>query len=659
MTWIGSTLKRIVRWRAVVALATGLAASAALGWAVAPAALSAPVPAGGRVPVMAGDRLVPAGAADEGAAPAGTLHIRVYLAGRDPAGLQALARQVSTPGNPRFRHFLTPARYAAEFGPTPGQSAAVRSWLRSCGLAVVSADAHYIGAAGGQSAVRCAVGAPMHVFRWHGITLRAPAGQVTVPRGVADDVLAISGLSTLRSTVRPASAHRVPTAASSATCSGYFGAAPAATLPPAYGTTQPYGVCGYLPSQLRSAYGVAATGQTGTGVRVAVVDAFASATVASDVAEYASLHGEQGWAAGQFTQQVPAGLPAQPLSWDMEEIMDVEAVHAIAPGADVVYVAAAGTQDSDFLDALSRIVDGHLADVVTNSWVLGADTGVPAATVLAFERDFLQGAVEGIGFIFASGDTGSQAASGDGNGPMETATNYPASDPLVTSVGGTTLAIGAAGDYQWETGWETDYAPLSADGGSWQGPPGSFANGAGGGPSGLFPRPWYQFTASPLSEFSLSGIPRRVVPDVAMEADPVTGMLVGQTFPLPGGINVYVQFATGGTSLAAPLFAGIEALAEQRAGHPLGFANPEIYRAFAEGAFRNVTDAPPGVTSPLAAVHKVTSVSSSGTLIVSFVLATFGRAQDTGLAATPGYNDVTGVGTPTSGYIDNQLDGQF
>jgi subtilase family serine protease len=136
-----------------------------------------------------------------------------------------------------------------------------------------------------------------------------------------------------------------------------------------------------------------------------------------------------------------------------------------------------------------------------------------------------------------------------------------------------------------------------------------------------------------------------------MDADPVTGMLVGQTFTLPTA-SVYVEFASGGTSLAAPLFAGIEAQAEQKAGHPLGFTNPAIYQAAARGGFRDVTDTPPGVTPPPAAVHTVISVSPTGTISTSFVLATFGRAQDTGLATTTGYDDVTGVGSPTSRTIN-------
>lgn len=637
----------MVRIRAARTIVPMAAAAALSVLGLAPSALAGTPGPAGRVPIASA---VPAGATDEGAAPAaGNLAIRVYLSGQNLAGLQALAQQVSTPGSAQYGHYLTPAQYAAEFGPTAPQSAGVSGWLKACGLTVTSTTAHYVGASGSQAAVTCAVGTPMHDYRWHGTTVRAPAGTPSVPQALAGDVLSVTGLSSLTPQVRPASAAALSAAgaAASATCSAYFGATPATTLPQAYGVTQPYQPCGYLPSQLRSAYGTGSTGLTGQGVKIAVVDSFASATMASDAQQFSSAHGEAAWAPGQYTEVVPSGLPPQPLAWTEEEVMDVEGVHAMAPGANVVYVAAAGTNDSDYVDALSKIVDGHLANIVTNSYVLGADTGIPAATIRAFDKVFLQGTVEGIGFIFASGDTGSQAASQDGGGPAVTGVNYPASDPLVTAVGGTTLAVGSGGQVQWQTGWETDYAPLSSDGSSWTSPPGAFAGGSGGGKSGVFPRPVYQLGTVPSSFGN-----HRVVPDLAMEADPVTGMLVGQTFDLPSG-NVFVQYSTGGSSLAAPLFAAVQALAEQHAGHPLGFANPAIYLSAARGGFRDVTDTPSGTTPPLAAVHTVTTASATGQVSTSFVLATFGRAQDTGLSATGGYDDVTGVGSPTAAYISS------
>jgi subtilase family serine protease len=642
-------LSRRAKWLAASApAAAAIAVVTALTGAAAPSAAAAGQPAS-RVPLPSASQLVPSGATDTGSVPSSqTAAIRVYLAGRDPAGLRALAAQVSTPGAAQYGRYLTPAQYAARFGPTARQVASVSSWLAGCGMQVTTVTQQFVGATGNQSAVSCVTGAQMHSFRWQGKPMWALAGHPSMPGAVASDVLSVTGLSSLTPTAKPAAATPATTqlpAATSATCSAYFGATPASTLPAAYGAVQPWHVCGYTPSQMRSAYGAGATGLTGQGTTVAIVDVGASATMSADAQKFASLNGGQPWAAGQYTEVVPAGLPAQPLSWTEEEATDVEAVHTMAPSANVVYVAAAGTADTDFLDALAGIVNNHLADIVSGSWVLGADTGIPAATVAAFELEFLQGAVEGIGFIFASGDTGSQASSQDGSGPLVTATQYPASDPLVTAVGGTTLAIGSSGQYSWEAGWETDFAQLSADGTSWAGLPGSFANGSGGGESGLFPMPPWQ-RALVGSKFGN----HRVVPDVAMDADQVTGMLVGLSFPLPTG-PAYVQFASGGTSQATPLFAGMQALAQQHAGHPLGLANPVIYAAARTGAFHDVTDAPAGQPSPLAAAYIVTTVSSTGTLSQTDVMATFGQSASAGLATTPGFDDVTGVGSPTAGYL--------
>lgn len=644
-------------WRPPRFLVIVFAAAVALG--VAGAATPALATSGpqARVEISPLAALVPAGAVSTGTA-TGTAAIRVYLSGRDESALRTLVDNVSNPASPQYRHYLTPAQYAVSFGATSAQESAVSAWLRSCGMSVTSVNQHYVAASGSDAAAGCTVGTPMSDYHWNGTSLRAPAASPTVPQDVAGDVLSITGLSSVTPTVTPASVPAVspataPSAAtaqaaaasSSSTCSQYFGESPASTLPDAYGVVQPWHVCGYTPAQLRSAYGVASGSLTGAGATIAIVDAYASPTMASDAQQYVTDNGGQAWASGQYTEVVPSGLPAQPLAWTEEEAMDVEAAHAIAPAANVVYVAAAGTDDSDFIAALSQIVDGHLANIVNCSWVLGADTGIPSATVAAFDQVFMQGAAEGIGFVAASGDTGSQALSDDGNGAAVTAAGYPASDPMVTAVGGTTLAIGASGNALWQTGWETDYAPLSSDGTSWSGLPGTFADGSGGGPSGLFARPSYQQNLVP-AKFG----DHRVVPDVAMDADVVTGMLVGQTFDLPTG-NAYVQYASGGSSLAAPLFAGIQALAQQHAGHPLGFANPAIYAAAAAGEFTDITKSPDGYTPPAAAVESVLSVSSTGAVTSVPMLATFGEDKDAGLAVTEGYDDVTGVGSPTLAYV--------
>ena len=170
--------------------------------------------------------------------------------------------------------------------------------------------------------------------------------------------------------------------------------------------------------------------------------------------------------------------------WYGEETLDVEAVHAMAPGAHVMFYAARSCTDTDFLESLPRIVDDNKASIVTNSWG-GLDQDTTSGLVVAYEQIFKQGAMQGIGFMFSSGDDGDELLA---SGRVQT--DYPASDPWVTAVGGTSTAIGAGGELLWQTGWGTDKYNLSANGKGWVPaftPP--FLYGSGGGFSTLFNRP--------------------------------------------------------------------------------------------------------------------------------------------------------------------------
>ena len=116
------------------------------------------------------------------------------------------------------------------------------------------------------------------------------------------------------------------------------------------------------------------------------------------------------------------------------------------------------------LDAETQIVDRHLASIVCNTWPLGTESQMAPGIVAAYQQVFEQGAVEGIGFYSSSGDQGDWSPFTPDN---QTAVQFPASDPWVTSVGGTSLAIGPHDNYEWETGWGSDVSLLSSDGTSW------------------------------------------------------------------------------------------------------------------------------------------------------------------------------------------------
>jgi len=140
----------------------------------------------------------------------------------------------------------------------------------------------------------------------------------------------------------------------------------------------------------------------------------------------------------------------------------------------------------------------------------------------------------------------------------------------------------------------------------------------------------------------------RVMPDIAADADGATGMLIGLTQQAtPTSAPAYAESVGGGTSLSTPLIAGLQADAEQALGFPVGFANPAIYERYGTPAYHDVTDDPlgPGVT--IATAYATPSPIPAGE--APYYAVTL--AHDTSLQATPGYDDVTGVGTPTAAYF--------
>ena len=602
------------------------------------------------------------------AAVGGAVTARVYLAGRDRTGLAAYATAVSTPGSALYRHYLTPAQIVTRFGATSEQVAAIRSWLTSAGLKITAINDNnlagaYIAARGPVAAVSKAFGVTFAMYRGpDGHEDRAPSATATVPASLASAVLAVSGLDTASHLMKPKLPPPGPNYWVAPPCSSYYGQKIATAEPTAYGRRQPWTNCGYTPSQIRGAYGVTASGMTGAGQTVAIVDAYSSPTMLTDANQYARVTGDQPFAVGQyqqlqaspFTQSAQAAC--NPPGWYGEETLDVESVHGQAPGANVRYVAAGSCQDSDILEAVALVVNQNLASIVTDSW---GDLAQSATLNAAYDLAFQTGAAEGIGFFFSSGDSGYENP-GENTASAGDQVDYPTSSPYVTSVGGTSLAIGKSSNYEWETSWGTLNDPLSAAGTSWQyTPPGSFpANydgSGGGGVSTRYPQPAYQQRAVPASlarrlpDGSTSATPMRVVPDVSALADPSTGFLIGQTTLQPNGTTrAFSLSRIGGTSLASPTFAGIEADAQQAAGYRLGFANPVIYARYGTAAFNDVTDHPAGLPANLAEVRSNYTDPHTKTGPLLTYLRTLGvnGGGAAALRAVTGYDDATGVGSP-------------
>jgi len=606
------------------------------------------------------------------AAPAvtqGTVNAQIYLAGQDPAGLAAFATAVSTPGNALYGDYLTNAELETEYGPTSAQISAVSAWAQASGLSVTGVQGGiggYVSVSGSIAVARATFGVSFGDFTGpDGHTYRAPEQEASAPSSIATDILTIGGLDTAPDMAKPEEPLPPPGPNYwvAGPCSQYYGQKLATSEPQAYGTYQPWNVCGYTQAQIRSAYGVTASGMTGRGQTVAIVDAYASPTMPGDANQFAGATGDQPFRPGQYQQYPPsipyydtaAGLCDAP-GWYGEETLDIEAVHGQAPDANVRFVAAASCNDSDLASALAYIVDHHLASIVSNSW------GEPmeyATIAPVFDHIFEAGAAEGIGFFFSSGDSGYESPDENGGATTVEQVDYPTSSPWVTSVGGTSLAIGAQQNYQFETSWGTLLDPLSSSGTSWADtPPGVYPDyydgSSGGGTSTEYTQPFYQRGVVPASLShavpggGTSPTAWRVVPDVAALADPSTGMLVGQTTLQPNGTSYAFSLSRiGGTSVACPIFAGIEADAQQAARHDLGFADPVIYARYGTSAYHDVTDHPLGPGYLAEVRNNYTDPYTETGPLVTY-LRTLGIDGE-GAAALPavrGYDDSTGVGSP-------------
>ena len=614
---------------------------------------------------------------------AGTVNARVYLAPSHQAELAGAVAAVSSPASKTYRHFMSPSAVRAEFAPSAAEIASVKSWLTSSGLSVTKVSAKY--PAGAYVGVRGSVAAASKAFGVTFGTYKGPGGQsdrapdhaATAPASVSSSVIAVSGLDTAKSAIKPALPPPGPNYWVAKPCSTYYGQKIATNKPKAYGKYQPWTNCGYTPSQVRGAYGVAKSGMTGKGQTVAIVDAYASPTIKADANQFATVVGDKPFAAGQFKQYkagpytLAAANQCDAAGWYGEETLDVESVHGMAPDANVRYVAAGSCQDSDLANADAAIVDSGLASIVSNSYGEPASYSTINAT---WDLIFQVGALEGIGFMYSSGDSGYEGPGEDAISSQDQV-DYPTSSPYVTSVGGTSLAIDKTSSYQWETSWGTIIDPLihlKHGGKKWQyTPPGKYPSGydgsGGGGVSTEYLQPSYQKGVVPTSlaeslpTGTTSSTPMRVIPDVSALADPSTGILVGQTTLQPNGKTYAFSLSRiGGTSVACPTFAGIEADAQQAAGGSLGFANPAIYYldthapyGASNAAYNDVTDHPLGAGYLAEVRNNYTNPYTKQGPLLTYLrtLGINGEGSDA-LRAVTGYDDATGVGSPKN-YISD------
>jgi subtilase family serine protease len=361
----------------------------------------------------------------------------------------------------------------------------------------------------------------------------------------------------------------------------------------------------YAPKQIRRAYNIPGY-LTGAGETIVIIDAFGNPYIASDLALFDKTFGLP---AANLNIICPFGCPtfdlnnADEVGWAAEIALDTQWAHAIAPGATIDLVIATSDQDPDILAAQQYVVRNNLGDVLSQSFGEGETCMAPnvfKATHRAFEVAYR----EHMTVLASAGDDGAALPDCTGSGYFLSAST-PASDPLVTAVGGTHLnANFTTGAYYSETVWNN----------SGQNPD---FGASGGGFSTIYPRPSYQYLVRTGSRY-------RGLPDVTYNGD-VYGGVLGVCSGCNGGTPALFTF--GGTSVGTPQWAAITALADQAAGHRLGLLNPSLYAIAASPLYRY-------------AFHDVTVGNNSWD--VSGV---------TGYSAGPGWDPASGLGSPNAAHL--------
>jgi subtilase family serine protease len=323
-------------------------------------------------------------------------------------------------------------------------------------------------------------------------------------------------------------------------------------------------------------------------------------------------------------------------AWALEVSLDVEVAHAMAPGANILLVTTPtaetlGVQGfPDMMNAEQYVVDHHMADVISQSFGSGEDAFASPQSLLTLRHAFVSASQSGVTVLASSGDYGSanlgKQPVGQGGALLPNPTaSWPASDPLVTGVGGTYLCTST------DPNVTTRIVDSSSPPAACQNNPGQAEVGwidAGGGFSHVFGRPPYQDTL-PAGSYPIGAW--RGVPDIGLQASSRTGALIYVSLP-PSGASGLKCGATpcstgwydiGGTSLSCPQWAAFVALADQVRGGDLGLINPRLYQLAANPA------------SYASDFYDVT-VGNNGAF-----------APDVpGYPAQQGWDPVTGLGTP-------------
>jgi subtilase family serine protease len=450
---------------------------------------------------------------------------------------------------------------------------------------------------------------------------------------------------------------------------------PAPNLPP----------CGYDAANLQQAYGLKplyASGLDGSGQTIMIVDAFGSNTIVADANKFSALNKLPLLTSNNFAIFTPNGASETTCTatngciagnWQFETTIDVEWSHSIAPGANIVLVLSKDDNTINLDIANLFAIENQFGNVLSNSF------GLPEVVLVALDPAELTvengiseiAAALGISQGISTGDAGDNLLFNAVNfGIPVTSAGFGGTSPFTTAVGGTSTFLNSQSDITMQTGWGNNLTRIAN---VTPNPPVvpplflGFNGGAGGGPSVVFAKPSFQKRLS--GQF-------RQTPDISMDADPFTGVeIIVTPDSVPGHAQVVTVF--GGTSVSVQLFGAFWAIANQAALNagvgPLGQAAPLLYNLPA-GAIRDVVavsspnnvtgvnQAPPSPPISLSAealvepelpTTKFFSAIYNSPFSTRWFVLSFGT--DTSLSTGPGWDNVTGLGSPNGARFVNAV----
>jgi kumamolisin len=521
-------------------------------------------------PLPGSELQVPPNAELVGPCPADTqIQVTVYLRSKDPSGLQEYVDQISEPGS---HVYLTPQQFAHKFGADPADVEGVKNFAQAQQLQVLGHDLgrRSVTLSGTAANLSEAFGVNLQHYRYAGGIYRLRQGSIQIPNSFANIITGVFGFDN-----RPKARAHFRILSKKA-------AAPGAVTPVTYN-----------PLQLGAIYDFPG-GFTGQGETIGIIE-LGGGYNQTDLDNYFQQLGIS--PAPSVTAvsvdgatNSPTGDPNGP---DGEVELDIEVTGSIAPGASIKVFFAPNT-DQGFIDAVTTAVNDSAVTLISISWG-GPESTFTTQSMTTFNQAFQDAGTMGKTVFVAAGDSGSSDGETDGANHVD----FPASSPYVVGCGGTTLEANISTDtITSEVVWNETASNEGA---------------TGGGVSDFFPKPSYQDSVNVPAPTTQGG--GRGVPDVAADADPVTGYQV-----IIDGSTTTI----GGTSAVAPLYAGLFARINQalvqNGKSRVGFVNAALYQN--PSAFRDIVSGNNGAFS-----------------------------------AGPGWDPTTGLGSPDGGKILTALEG--